>query len=113
VIDSTRERLAKLPAHERPDGVVMVIVTDGLENASTQFTKADLKKCIEHQKEKYNWKFIYLGANQDAILEGAQYGINKTDTSNFVYTNRGVIVGLASASSTTGLYRSETTNVKV
>lgn len=75
-INSTGEELAKLPEDQRPEKVVFVVVTDGLENASTEFTRAKIFEMVEHQKKNYNWTFIYLGANQDAITEGAKLGAN-------------------------------------
>ena len=58
---------------ERFDNVVCVIVTDGLENASAEFTTAQIKKMSTEMETKHNWKFVYLGANQDAFAAGNQY----------------------------------------
>jgi uncharacterized protein YegL len=60
---------------ERADKVLFVITTDGMENASQEFTPDKIKKTIKHQKEKYGWDFIFLGANIDAISTAAQFGI--------------------------------------
>ena len=57
--------------------VIINIVTDGLENASREWTdKSRVKKLVEHQKRKYGWKFIFLGANMDAVDEGDALGID-------------------------------------
>lgn len=66
------ERLAKTPENERPENVIVVIVTDGMENDSKEFKLRDVKRICDHQQTKYNWKFIYLGANQDAFEVGNQ-----------------------------------------
>ncbi|MCQ2575868.1 MAG: VWA domain-containing protein [Treponema sp.] len=59
-----------------PEKTVFVIITDGQENASHQFAYTKIKQMIERQKEKYNWEFLFLGANIDAIAEAAKIGIN-------------------------------------
>lgn len=62
---------------EKADKVLFVITTDGMENASREFTPEQIKKMIKHQKEKYGWDFIFLGANIDAISTAAQFGIDE------------------------------------
>jgi len=74
-IDAVGSRLAKAPESERPDKVIFVLITDGMENSSREYTKTMVKDKVKHQEEKYAWQFIYLGANQDAITEGADMGI--------------------------------------
>lgn len=82
-INETGERLAKMPETQRPGVVIFVILTDGYENASSEFTRKQIKDMITHQREKYNWQFTYLGANQDAFAEAEGYGIKIETTSNF------------------------------
>jgi uncharacterized protein YegL len=67
-INRTGERLRGMPEHERPSRVFMLIVTDGLENCSKEFNAAQVRQMVEHQKNVYNWNFVYVGANQDAVL---------------------------------------------
>jgi len=62
-------RLSKTDEEKRPGKVIFVITTDGLENASREFTYEKAKELIKHQQEKYNWEFIFLGANIDAAKE--------------------------------------------
>lgn len=62
---------------ERADQVLFVITTDGMENASREYKAAKIKKMITHQKEKYGWDFMFLGANIDAISTAAQFGIDE------------------------------------
>ena len=77
MIDEVGARLAAKPEAERPEKVMFVIVTDGLENASArEYTKERLLKKIKHQTEVYNWVFLYLGADQDAIAVAESYGIS-------------------------------------
>jgi Mg-chelatase subunit ChlD len=60
-INSTGRTLAAIPETNRPDKVVFVVITDGEENASHQFTKKQVKEMIDHQTEKYNWQFRLSG----------------------------------------------------
>jgi uncharacterized protein YegL len=62
---------------QRADKVLFVITTDGMENASREFTPNKIKKMVQHQKEKYGWDFMFLGANIDAIATAAQFGIDE------------------------------------
>ena len=62
---------------ERAKEVLFVITTDGMENASNEFTAEKIKKMIHDQKEKYDWQFIFLGANIDAVTTAAQFGIEE------------------------------------
>lgn len=96
-INKVGERLANTREEERPGRVIVVVVTDGLENSSKEFKKKDLLDKIEHQKEKYSWEFVYLGANQDAFAEGSSLGFNAS--ANYVATSNGVRSMYASLSS--------------
>lgn len=62
---------------ERANKVLFVITTDGMENASCEFSSDKIKKLIQHQKERYGWNFIFLGANIDAIATAATFGIEE------------------------------------
>ena len=62
---------------DRPEKTLFVITTDGMENASRQYTYERLKAMIERQKEKYGWEFIFLGANIDSAKEAARFGIDQ------------------------------------
>jgi Mg-chelatase subunit ChlD len=100
-IDSTGRTLAAIPEANRPDKVVFVVITDGQENASHHFTKARVKEMIDHQTGKYNWQFVYLGANQDAFAEAGAVGIGMANAANFTPANtivafRGTAVNVAS-----------------
>jgi len=70
----TDGRLAK--SKKIPQLVVFVILTDGRENASREFTRSQVFKMIREHEEKHGWRFIYLGANQDAIAEAAKLGVS-------------------------------------
>ena len=82
-INQTGERLARMPEADRPGLVILVIVTDGEENASREFSKVRIKKMIQRQQQKYNWHFTFLGADQDAFAEAGGIGIPANGAANF------------------------------
>lgn len=75
-VNETGARLAAMDESQRPGLVVVVIVTDGHENASREFDRAQIRQMIEHQQSVYNWQFTFLAANQDAFAEGQSLGIS-------------------------------------
>lgn len=83
-------RLSKTSVDERPGKVIFVITTDGLENASREFTCEKVRGLIKHQQEKYHWEFIFLGANIDAAKEADSMGIAMENAYNFETTQTGV-----------------------
>src|SRR4051812_11154444 len=75
LITDAGAKLAAMPASERPGTVVVAIMTDGLENASKEWTGPSVKALVEQQTVAYGWTFMYMGADQDAIEVGASLGI--------------------------------------
>lgn len=86
-IIETGKTLADLPEVSRPEKVIVVIDTDGQENASREFDKKKINAMIRHQTDVYKWEFIFLGANQDAIMTAAAMGIS---AQNAMSTNASV-----------------------
>ena len=76
-VSTLGSRLAAAPEEERPSKVIVVIITDGEENKSTEFKHDDINKMINHQRDSYKWEFVFLGANQDAIKVGTSLGVLK------------------------------------
>lgn len=75
LVVETGQWLAAMPEEQRPGLVIVGIMTDGHENDSTEWTRAGVRALIEEQERAYGWVFHYLGANQDAIEEGAHLGV--------------------------------------
>ena len=73
-------QLTALQEDERPEQVIVVIITDGEENSSVEYTLAQIHEMITHQQSVYNWNFLYFGANQDAFAAGAGLGISLDHT---------------------------------
>lgn len=66
-ITTVGAELAVLPEDQRPSKVIVMTLTDGIENRSKEFSLERVSELIKRQKEVYNWEFIFLGANQDAV----------------------------------------------
>jgi hypothetical protein len=75
VLDAGK-RLAALPEDQRPGTVIVGIMTDGLENASREWSHPQVKQLIETQTRDYQWQFLYLGADQDAVEVGMSIGVS-------------------------------------
>lgn len=60
---------------DRPERTLLIITTDGMENASRKYGYEKVKRMIERQKERYGWEFLFLGANMDAVSVAGRFGI--------------------------------------
>ena len=89
---------------ENPSKVVFIITTDGLENASIEYNKGQIKEMIQGHK---NWEFIYLGANIDSYKEASSIGISKSRTSNFVKSKKGMGAMFGSVQKLCATYEAE------
>ena len=77
---------------DRPEKTLFVITTDGMENASREYTYDRVKRMIRHEQEKYGWEFIFLGANIDAAREAARFGISEDRAANYHADGQGTAV---------------------
>ena len=93
-VGSTIKHIAGIHRYAReedvPEKTVFVITTDGLENASLHFSSDAVKQMIEHEKEKYGWEFLFLGANIDAIETAGHLGIQADRAANFMPDGDGI-----------------------
>lgn len=80
-IGSTVQKIAnaqkRTTEEERADKVMFVITTDGMENASCEYNYKKIHEMIALQKQKFNWEFIFLGANIDAVATAQQFGVEE------------------------------------
>lgn len=88
-IERVQNRHDELGA-EKPDNVLFVITTDGEENSSRKFKKSQIEKMIKHQINGHGWKFMFLGANMDAVKEAEDIGIGRNYSVTYDYTSKGV-----------------------
>ncbi len=94
-ISETGQRLSATPEDQRPGLVVFVILTDGQENSSKEFTQEKIKEMIKTQSESYKWQFVFLGANQDSFASAGGIGITSNMAAN--YTSAGMAFAATSS----------------
>jgi uncharacterized protein YegL len=93
------------PESIRPEKTLFVIITDGMENASREYTADKVKTMIEKMKSKYGWEFIFLGANIDAVEAAQQIGIDKNHAQNYLADHAGLESSYAGISQVVSAYR--------
>lgn len=98
--------LAAMPEAERPSRIVFAIVTDGQENASTEFRKEDIARLIRERSEAAGWQFVFLSANLAAFHDAGHYGIDADSRLVYAKTARGTASAWSSMSKRTAEYRS-------
>ena len=89
----------------RAEKVIFVIITDGEENSSREFSSEKVKALIENQKVKYGWEFIFLGANIDAVQAAARFGIKADRAQNYHADSEGVELNFRVMSEAVATYR--------
>jgi hypothetical protein len=103
-INTEKANFAKL-GDEKPAKVLVVIITDGLENYSKEYNITDIKKLIG-DCEKDNWNFMYLAANQDAFAVGTSFGVSAGNTFSYKASGQGVQSMSNTMNNATVYYRS-------
>lgn len=101
-IGNVQKRTAK---EERAENVMFIITTDGMENASREFSYEKVRAMIQHQKSNYGWEFIFLGANIDAIATAERFGINKDRATNYNPDGEGTLLNYEVISETVSSIR--------
>ena len=104
-IEMTISRQRRCQPHQRADRVLFVIMTDGLENASTRWTYAQLQRLIEQEKEGHGWEFLFLGANMDAVKEASRLGIAPERTASFINDSEGIEINFRCVSKAMKYFR--------
>lgn len=92
---------------EKANKVMFVITTDGMENASKEFTRAKIKEMIQGHKD---WEFIYIGADIDSYSEGQSIGIDSKNISNYRKDKKGVSMLYSAINNATENYRADRRN---
>jgi Mg-chelatase subunit ChlD len=99
------EELAAMDEADRPANVVFVVVTDGGENASREWTREKVFEAVTRQTDEYGWTFLYLGANQDAMAVGTSLGVNHLNTMTYEPTAKGNVAAYGATSQTVSSIR--------
>ena len=87
-LTQVRENQRRLVPAFRPERTIVVVITDGMENASREYTLDRVRKLIAQCKEA-GWEFLFLGANMDAVAEAAKVGLDANDAANYVSDAKG------------------------
>ncbi len=103
-IGETGSRL-EVAGDDRPEKVVFVVITDGHENASHEYNHGKVFEMIDHQRTKYSWEFVFLGANQDAIKVASNLGMSTANAINYAANTTGVKAAFAGTSSNLRAFR--------
>ena len=77
---------------DRPEKTLFIITTDGMENASHEYSYDRVKKMIERQKERYHWEFLFLGANIDAVSVAGRFGIDRSRAVRYEHDAEGTML---------------------
>lgn len=93
--------------------VIMVILTDGHENSSKEYTKENIHKLVSEMENDFDWNFIYLAANQNAILAGNSLGIKAAQCSSFEHTKEGLSTVCKFASNSISNYKTNSSKIDV
>lgn len=104
-IADTGEALCKMEENNRPSKVIFVIVTDGEENSSKEYSQQAVQDMIKHQSEVYSWEFVFLGANIDAVSTGTSLGIKGGNTITYAANTDGVTAAYGSVSANLSAFR--------
>jgi len=101
------KRLADTDESARPGKIIFVITTDGQENSSQEFNYDKVKEMITHQKEKYGWEFIFMGANIDVAAESSRLNIDLGSTMSYQSTGAGTAKMFGAVTDMSAKLRSE------
>ena len=103
-IDDTTAFLSGIEADDRPDNVIVVVLTDGKENAS-ETPQETVRDHIETKQDDHDWEFLFIGANQDAALTAEGVGIDRQNSLNMSYSDEGTRAAYESTSERISEYR--------
>jgi hypothetical protein len=92
----------------KPTKAIVCILTDGAENASKQYTQAQVRELITGCEVR-GWEVVYLGANQDSFGVGRTLGVKVGNTANFAATGVGLRSAYSATSNATASYRNDNT----
>lgn len=108
-VGKTINKLVRVQRHtaddEKAGNVMFVIITDGMENASREYNYDKVNNMISHQKNRYGWEFVFLGANIDAVATAERFGISKERATNYNPDSQGTTLNYEVISETVSTIR--------
>lgn len=104
-IHETGQFLSQMPESQRPGKVIFMVITDGHENSSREYSHLHIKEMVEKQQNQYNWQFAFLGANIDAIGEASSLGMRAVGAMNYEANTKGIMHMYGAVSNAIGSHR--------
>ena len=104
-INDIGEKLRLLEEDNRPNKVLIIIHTDGMENSSKEFSRNDVKTLIDKQKNTYNWEFIFISSDLESVKDAQTLGIDLNKTAIFAKGSEGMLRGFSSVANAASTYR--------
>lgn len=96
--------LAAMPEDQRPGQVLCVISSDGKENKSQEYAGDRVAEMIAHQRAAYNWKFVFIGTNQDAFKTAGGLSIGAKSSLSYAPSSAGAKMSWRGTSAAVGRY---------
>lgn len=97
-ITGMKKRLKSMHRSERPTNIVMLIVTDGAENASQKYSAREVRKLVSTCQDEFGWTFVFLGAGIDAIGVSSGLGMKAGSASKVKKSSQGMHEAYSKAS---------------
>ena len=108
-INDLEKSILEMPQDERPSRVILVVISDGQENSSREFRKEQIVKMIREKQEQYDWQFVFLSADLDAIGDATTYGVQAGSAMAFDKNSQGTSAAWKSVSAHIADYRAART----
>lgn len=105
-IKGTDAYFASLEQEDRPENVIVVVLTDGKENAS-ETPQEQIQEQVEYRREEFEWEFLFIGANQDAALTAESVGIDRDKSLDMDHSGEGTQAAYESTSDRVSQARQE------
>jgi uncharacterized protein YegL len=104
-VNTIGEKLNRMNEADRPSKVIVLIITDGEENASREFSQQQIREMVGRQRDVYKWEFLFFGANIDSFAAAGAIGIPHTRTVNYSANSQGISSTLDAMSLAASSYR--------
>lgn len=109
-IDSTGQRFAEMDEEDRPSKIIFVTLTDGLENASRDYTRSRVLEMVKVQTEQFGWSFVHLGASVESASEAYSVGLRSGNVAQYDAKKSGSLTrALRGVSANVASYRTSST----
>ncbi|MEI7942752.1 MAG: vWA domain-containing protein [Candidatus Riflemargulisbacteria bacterium] len=110
-INNVESKINDMAKKSRPEKVIFVIITDGEENESVEFTKDQIMQMINAHRDEQKWEFVFIGANQDAIQAGGDIGVRAKSTLSYEASSAGTSTMYTCLTKSMSTYRSASRSV--